>query len=55
MQMGWESISQLAGIRRQVHILLSQILNHRYSDPLIASVLSIRQLSPLSIAAKNRP
>ena len=55
MQVGRESVSQLAGIRREVQILLLEILDHLMSSPIVASKLAAGQMHPLTIATLDRP
>jgi len=53
--MGWESVSQLACVRRQIHMGLLQIINHRLSCSFISTKLRAGQICPLSVTGFNRP
>lgn len=50
-----ESVSQLAGIRSQIHIDLLHLLNHLLSRTIICAKLSICQISPLVVTADYAP
>jgi len=55
MQMSWKSISQLTCVRRQIHVDLPQIINHRLSCSFIATKLRACQVCALSVAGYNCP
>lgn len=55
MQMRWEAVTQLAGVRGEVERNLFQLLDHQSSGPLVPAELSVAQLFSLPHTADNCP
>lgn len=53
--MGWEFVSELAGVRRQVHADLLEVLAHHSPGAFIAAVLPAHEPLPLIHAATDGP
>lgn len=41
VDMSWESVSQLTGVRRQVHVRLLEFRNHGLSGTLVSTELTV--------------
>ena len=55
MKVSRESISQLASVGRQVHVLLLHILDHHGPRSVVCSKLTICQKRPLLVTAVDCP